>query len=734
MPTSLKLIFLLAFIGLTCESNGFAQSSRDVSFRQQVLPVLSRLGCSSGACHGSPHGKGGFRLSLRASDPLLDIQTLTRESMAHRVSPLNPPASLLLRKPLMEVSHGGGRRLTQADHEYQILHDWIAAGCQVDDTTDGQLVELIVSPKSGQVLRHPRTTQQLKVVARFADGKTQDVTNLSVFESSDEAIATVTSDGLVTSARRGEAAIIVRYLSFIETAALTFVRDVEGFVWNAPPPANFVDEHVYRKLQQLQFEAGSLCSDSQFIRRVHLDVIGVLPDSNAVRTFLADKSNDKRAKLIDELLKRKEFAQFWTVRWGDLLRMSQKQVGKDGLHKYHAWVRAAIENNKPYDQFVRELLTASGNTLENPPANYYRTEASLEDAVETTAQTFLGVRIQCAKCHNHPYEKWTQNDYYGMSTFFSQVKRQRIEKPNPKDKKKKIIEIAIRSEGQGEVRHPGTGRVMKPWAPGVGTMDLPQHPDRRLAFAEWLTKPDNPFLARVEVNRIWSYVMGRGIVEPFDDFRESNPASNESLLDALAGEFKAHNFDRTHILRVILNSRTYQATSHSTPFNVDDDRLFSHYQARRLAAEQLLDAISHVTNIPEKFAGHPDGTKATQLIAPDLANNDFLKQFGQPERQTACACERASDPSLPQALAMYNGRLVQDKLTNRKNRFYQALGQKKPLKEVVEDLYLAAFARLPSDKELKIATDYVGGSSAPDKACEDLCWALMNQTEFLFQH
>jgi hypothetical protein len=729
----MRILALVFFGVIACPVFSHAESDA-VSFRQQVLPLLSRLGCSSGACHGSPHGKGGFRLSLRASDSTLDMQTLTRESMGHRVSPLNPDASLLLRKPLMKVSHGGGRRLRESDHEYKILYNWIAAGCRVDDSDDAELTSLEILPASGKVLRFPKTTQQLSVQVNLADGSKRDVTRFAVFESSDESIATVSNSGLITGHRRGEVAIIVRYLEFIETTALTFVRDVDGFVWRNPPTHNYVDELVYRKLKQLQFEPGELCNDSEFVRRVHLDVIGTLPTVETVREFLADESKDKRAKLIDRLLAKKEHAQFWTVRWGDLLRMSQKQVGTDGLHKYHSWVQAAIEENKPYNQFVRELLTASGNTLENPAANYYRTEASLEDAVETTAQTFLGVRIQCAKCHNHPYEKWTQNNYYGLSAFFSQVKRQRIEKVDPKNKKKKKIEIAIKTEGKGEVRHPASGQLMKPWVPGVASFAVAENSDRRQAFADWLTKSGNPFLAKVEVNRIWSYVMGRGIVEPFDDFRESNPPSNESLLEALARDFSKHNFDRKHILRVILNSRTYQATSHATNFNSDDNRLFSHYQPRRLSAEQMLDAISHVTDIPEKFGGHPDGTKATQLIAPDLANNDFLKQFGQPERQIACACERATDPSLPQALAMYNGRLIQNKLTNTKNRFYRAITDKRPLAEIVDELYLAALSRRPTNDESKIAIDYVSKSQNQGKACEDLCWAVMNQTEFLFQH
>jgi hypothetical protein len=654
--------------------------------------------------------------------------------MGRRVSPLNPEASLLLRKPLMKVSHGGGRRLRETDYEYSVLYKWIAGGCRVDDASDPALLGLDISPPSGNVLSFPANTQQLKVHVKLANGSTKDVTRFAVFESSDDSIATVSTSGLITGHERGQVAIIVRYLEFIETTALTFVRDVDGFVWSNPPANNYIDEHVYRKLKQLQFESGELCGDSEFVRRVHLDVIGTLPSVESVLSFLADKSDDKRSKLIDALLERKEHAQFWTVRWGDLLRMSEKQVGKAGLLKYHAWVQDAIRQNKPYNQFVRELLTATGNTLENPAANYYRTEASVEDAVETTAQTFLGVRIQCAKCHNHPYEKWTQNNYYGLSTFFSQVKRQRIEKTDPKDKKKKTIEIEIKTEGKGDVRHPVSGQLMQPWVPGTGSFSITNIADRRLAFVNWLTKSDNPFLARVEVNRIWAYLMGRGIVEPFDDFRESNPASNESLLDALARDFAEHKFDRRHILRVILNSRTYQATSHATQFNKDDSRLFSHYQPRRLSAEQMLDAISHVTDVPDKFPGHPDGTKATQLIAPDLANNDFLKQFGQPERQIACACERATDPSLPQALAMYNGKLIQAKLTNNKNRFHRALAANRSLTKIVDELYLAAFARRPTKEETDIAVDYVTASKNQGKACEDLCWAVMNQTEFLFQH
>jgi hypothetical protein len=413
---------------------------------------------------------------------------------------------------------------------------------------------------------------------------------------------------------------------------------------------------------------------------------------------IADASSDKRAKLIDQLLERPEFAKFWTLKWGDLLRLTSKQVGGDGVYKYHRWVERAIAANMPYDQFARELLTASGSTHLNPAANFYRTATDTNDCVETISQVFLGARLQCAKCHNHPFERWTQDNYYGMAAFFNRVQRKKTPKPD---------ETFIWVSSKGEVTQPRTGKQMKPWLPGDGDVDKPEVDDRRELFAEWLTRPDNPFFAKIEANRIWSHLLGRGIVDPPDDFRDSNPPSNAALLESLAADFAKNGFDRKHVIRTILNSRTYQSSFEPNDFNKDDTKYFSHYQPRLLSAEQLLDAICDVTAVPEKFGSLPPTTRATQLPAPDLVKHEFLKIFGQPERQTVCQCERSSESNLGMAIQFFNGPLIYNKLRDGNNRFRQLLSQEKADPEIITELHFAAVNRPPTEKELAATLKHI---------------------------
>jgi hypothetical protein len=697
-----------------------------VSFRHGTLVALSKQGCNAGACHGAPSGKGGFRMSLRAFDPPLDRLTLIREEFGRRTNPLDPEASLLLAKPMMRVPHGGGLKLTREEPAYTILRDWIAEGCRPDPEDAPQCVRLEIYPPTGRVLKRPAHTQQLCVRAHFDDGTVRDVTPLAVYSSSDEDVATITPGGLVVGQKRGQAAVMIRYLDHIDTAYFTFVSDVKGFAWKAPPAANYVDELVNEKLKQLKYLPSETCDDEEFLRRVYLDVIGILPTLEQTQAFLADKSDDKRTRLIDQLLERPEFARFWALKWGDLLRMTAGQVGDEGVYKYHRWVERAFAENMPYDQFAAELLSASGSTLANPPANFYRTSSDANDCVETVSQIFLGARLQCAKCHNHPFERWTQDNYYGLAAFFNRVQRSKAPRND---------ELIIWSAGKGEVTQPRTGQKMKPWLPLEGETEPSANEDRRKTFVRWLTRPGNAFLAKVEVNRIWGELMGRGIVEPVDDFRDSNPPSNAALLDALAKDFEESGFDRKHILRTILNSRTYQASSRTNEFNRDDTKYFSHYEPRLLTAEQLLDAICHLTGVPEKFGNLPTSTRATQLPSPDLAQSDFMKIFGQPERQTVCECERSGDSNLGQALQLYNGPLVHGKLRNENNRLRQLLASGKSHREIIESLYLAALCRKPNEDELKTLVAHL--ESKPDaqaEALEDVCWAILNMNEFLFQH
>lgn len=668
-----------------------------VSFEYGALAALSKQGCNAGACHGSPSGKGGFRLSLRAFDPKLDELTLIREDFGRRANMVDPARSLLLLKPLMKVAHGGGKKLSTTDPAYAILRDWIAEGCRTDPETQPRCEKIEIYPPSGKLLKFPASKQQFSVLAHFSDGTVRDVTQLAVFTSSDEQVVSIDENGLATGHDRGEAAVVVRYLEFIESAFITFVRDIDGFVWNSPPQHNYVDTAIDAKLKQLQFLPSDLCSDEEFLRRVYLDVTGLLPTIEQAAAFLKDDSSDKRGRLIDDLLERPEHAKFWALKWGDLLRLTNAQVTSTGVYKYHRWVERAIRTNMPYDEFARELLTASGSTLTNPPANFYRTAADTNDCVETISQVFLGSRLQCAKCHNHPFERWTQDNYYGMAAFFNRVQRKNTPRSD---------EMFVWVAGTGEVTQPRTGQQMKPWLPLAGDVDSPDPLDRRKSFADWLTQPENPFFAKIEVNRIWSHLFGRGIVEPADDFRESNPPSNAELLDALAKDFAESGFDRKHVIRTILNSRAYQTSFQPNDFNRDDTKYFSHFQPRLLSAEQLLDAICHVTGIPEAFGTLPAGTKATQLPAPDLVKHEFLKIFGQPERQTVCACERTSESNLGMAIQFFNGPLIYNKLRDGKNRFRISLADKSN-EELIRELHLAAMSRAPTEAEMQISLKHI---------------------------
>jgi len=696
-----------------------------LSFEHDALAALTKQSCNSGACHGSPSGKGGFRLSLRQFDPVLDQLTLIREDLGRRTNVMSPDESLLLAKPLMKVPHGGGQKIYKTDPAYVALRDWIAQGCRPDPAGAPRCVRIEAYPPTGRVLRWPAHTQQFAVVAHFSDGSRRDVTELACFDSSDTEVATVTPGGFVTAANRGETAVVVRYLEHVETSLITFVRDVPGYAWNNPPVQNFIDEHVDAKLKQLQYLPSGRCSDEEFIRRVFTDTIGVLPTADETRAFLADAATDKRPKLIDSLLERPEYAKFWALKWGDLLKLTKTQVGTPGVYKYHRWLEQSLAANIPYDQFARELITARGSTLTVPAANFYRTATDTNESVETIAQVFLGARMQCAKCHNHPFERWTQDNYYGLAAFFARVQR----KTSPRGE-----ELVVYTTSSGEVTQPRTGKQMKPWLPVAGDIDPPPETDRRDALAGWLTQTDNRYFARVEANRVWAHVFGRGIVDPPDDFRDSNPPSNGPLLDALAQDFVNHKFDRKHLLRTILNSRTYQADFRASEFNKDDVKYFSHYQPRLLSAEQLLDAIGSVTGLPEQFAGLPTATKATQLPSPDLTKHDFLKAFGQPERSTVCACERTSDSNLGMALQFFNGPLVYGKLRAENNRFRRLAAEGKSNEVILSEMYLAAVCRQPSAKEIETSLAHI--ASKPDRmaALEDICWALLNTNEFLFQH
>lgn len=696
-----------------------------VDFESEVLVAVSKQGCNSGACHGSPTGKGGFRLSLRAYDLKLDQLTLIHEDYGRRTNVLAPEQSLMLLKPTMQLPHGGGKQLHVGDATYELLHDWVAQGATADPVDTPRIERIEVYPNQRQVLSVADGGQQLAVTAHFADGSQRDVTHIVAYESSDRDVATVTEDGWVQPQGRGEVAVLVRCLEYIETVPILFIEHQSDFQWSAPPANNYVDTLVNEKLHQLQYLPAPTSSDPEFLRRVSLDVIGILPSVQETDAFLADTGANKRARLIDALLERPEYSRFWALKWGDLLKLTSKLVGDEGVHKYYRWLESSLRENQPYDQFARELLTSTGSTLSNPAANFYRTAADMNESVENISQVFLGARVQCAKCHNHPFERWTQDNYYGLGAFFNRVQRRQTQRPG---------EQFIYTAASGEVTQPRTGQIMQPWLPQTGSIIVEGDVDRRVTFADWLVEHDNPYLARIEANRLWSHLFARGIVDPIDDFRDSNPPSNATLLDALAQDFVDSGFDRKHLLRVILNSNTYQASCQAGQFNQNDQRYFSHQEPRLLSAEQLLDAINRSLTLTQPLGNLPAGTLATQLPAPDIAKVAFLKVLGQPERNTVCTCERSDASNLGMAIELINGQTLHDKLRDPNNRFRLSLAAGTSVPEIVHELYIAALCRPPSEMELGFATTHCAKQEDLVMGLEDVCWALLNTDEFLFQH
>ena len=683
-----------------------------IRFKYETLAILTKQGCNSGSCHGSPQGKAGFSLSLFAYAPHLDEEALVRDGFARRTMVIDPPASLLLKKPTLRVTHVGGKRLRRGELAYQILHDWIYEGANGEPNDAPSCTTIEVYPDQQRILRKPHADQQLSVIAHFSDGTTRDVTAIATYDTSHGDVVDVESDGLVRGAGRGQAAITVRYLEHLKSVYFTIVEDVEGFVWNDPPENNYIDGHVHAKLRQLQYLPAGVCSDEVFLRRLNLDLTGLLPTVERVKKFLADDAAAKRAKLIDELLASEEHARFWSLKTADLMRINAEKL-KDGRAALFAnWIYEACRDNVPVNEFARNVLLASGNTLENPAANYFQAVGTPEDLAETTSQIFMGSRIGCAKCHNHPFENWTQNDYYRISAVFRRV-----------ENKDNIIKLAA----NGEMKNPLTGKVMRPWG-AIANQVVDETTDRRIAFANWLTGADNPFFARVEVNRIWSHLLGRGFVEPIDDFRSSNPPANVELLDALAADFIDSGYDRRHIIRAICNSRTYQLCVETNAFNETDEQLFSHARVRLLSAEQIQDAVALVTGAASHPATNGDRTKfATQRPLPD--QTEFLRAFGQPKRETPCACERASEPTLDQALQLLNGKQVFGQVNASVSRFGKLDDD-----ALIDELYLAAFSRAPTDFEAAFAKRHLNTNDNRHDAIRDLVWALVNTQEFMFQH
>ncbi len=552
-----------------------------VRFKFETLATLTKQGCATGSCHGSPHGKGGFSLSLFGYDPNFDRISLTRDGFNRRVNVLEPTESLMLKKPLLEIPHVGGKRLRKTDASYQILKQWIYDGANVDLSAI-ECKRIVVSPDKGRVLHRPNTRQQLSVLAYYSDGTVRDVTSIATYETSHLNVATVDAEGLVTGGNRGQAAISVRYLDKLQSVYFTVVEDVPGFAWKKTPETNFIDRLVNAKLKQLQYLPAGSCRDEEFLRRVSLDLTGMLPVPERTRQFLQDKSPDRRAKLVDSLLATEEYARFQAIKLADLMRITPNRLKEGRAELFANWIIDAMRKNQRYDEFAREILTAVGDTAQTPTANYFLAIPTTEERTEMTSQIFMGTRVECAKCHNHPFENWTMRDYYSIAAVFARTTEE-----------KGMVKLA----STGESLLPTTKEIMPSW--GKTPTGQTSQEDRRIAFSTWLTKPDNPYFAYVAVNRMWADLLGRGIVEPVDDFRSSNPPANQPLLNALAKEFVRSGYDRKHILRLICNSQTYQRTAQTNKFNESDETLFSHAKIRLLTAEQLKDAIGLTTRTLE---------------------------------------------------------------------------------------------------------------------------------------
>ncbi len=713
----------------------------EVSFTNEVMAVLSRAGCNQGVCHGNKNGKAGFKLSLRGQDPDFDHLALTREAFGRRVSLAEPDKSLILLKPTVQVTHEGGKRFEIGSAEYEMLRKWIACGASGPRADEPRLVSLDVEPGAA-ILVEPEDRLQLEVTATFSDGARRDVRGLAVYENAN-LLSRVSSGGLIERMGTGDATVLVRYLHFQAPVRIAFVPARPSFVWSEPPAADSIDEHVHGWLRERRMNPSELSSDAVFLRRAFLDAIGLLPSAAEARAFLADAHPGKRARLIDSLLERSEFNDWWALRWSDLLRIEEKTLDRKGVQGFHGWIRLAIAEKMPLDRFARELIAARGSTYQSPATNFYRAIRDPVSRGEAAAQVFLGTRLQCAKCHNHPFDRWTQDDYYGWAALFSRVKYKVIENRRQDDNDSHEFkgEQIVYHAAEGELTSPRTGKPAPRRFLGAGEPDAGENPLD--ALARWMAGPENSLFARAQANRIWSYLLGRGIVDPVDDFRATNPAAIPGLLDALAKDLVENGFDLRHAVRTIMNSRTYQLSAEPNETNQGDETGFSRALVRRLSAEQLLDAMGQAMGVPLEFNGYPSGLRAAQVPGVDAVrtrdrspgkSDSFLKIFGKPPRLMSCDCERSSESTMGQALQLISGPAIDGLLTRAGNRLSKLFADGRSNGEILDELYLAALCRPPAPGERGAALGHIEGSADRRQAFEDLAWSLLNAKEFLLRH
>jgi hypothetical protein len=705
------------------------RSPPPVSFRREITAMLSKAGCNAGGCHGKAEGQNGFKLSVFGYDPQFDHQAIVSQGRGRRVFPAAPENSLLLLKATGQLPHGGGHKIEPNSRWQRLVRRWIAEGMALDAETDDAVVQIAVEPAA--VKLPAKGEQQLRVVAFDGAGNARPVSAEADFQSNQDGIASVSRDGLVTATDvPGEAAILVRYLGHVAVCRVVRPRGEGDFA--RPPERNFIDRLAWDKLAELRIPPSALADEATFMRRVYLDTIGTLPTAEEARRFLADSADsdagaDKRQRLVASLLERPEYADYWTQRWSDLLQLDRDIVGTQATVAMTRWLREKIAENAPYDQFVREVLTAKGSTQAKSPAAFYRVQNDPEKLARSISQLFLGVRIECAQCHHHPFERWDQRDYFALAGFFTGIERKSA--PGGGEK---IVDV----DGK-DLSHPRTGATVKAAALGAEPATFADERDRRRVFAEWATSGVNPYFARTIANRLWAHYFGRGLVEPVDDLRATNPASNEPLMQALAEHLVAVKFDLRAFTKTLLDSRLYQLSAATNAANHLDEQNYSHAAWKPLPAEVLLDAVSQATGVSEEFPGWPRGYRAIELWDNKLPSH-FLDTFGRPKRQTVCACERGVEPSMAQALHLMNAGTTVGKIQHRDGRAAELARSNMPPDRIVEELYLATLSRFPSDEERRAMLAAFAASptngDAHRAAVEDVLWTLINTKEFVFNH
>ena len=705
-----------------------------VNFPNEITPLFTKYGCNGGGCHGKSGGQNGFRLSLLGFEPQEDYEYIVKEGRGRRIFPAAPGRSLLLTKATNETPHGGGSKIAKGSLDYNLLHSWIAQGMPYGEKDDPVLEEVAVFP-SKRVM-DMNGEQQLVVTAKYSDGSLKDVTRSSIFEVNDEEVGEVDLNGYVKAFEQpGDLGVMIRFQS--KVTVFRAIVPLGAPVDDLPPPSNYVDKHIFTKLKAVGMPPSEICSDSTFIRRVSLDITGRLPTVKATKAFLADQDPAKRDKLIDQLLDSPEYADFFANKWSALLRNKRTKTSyQRGNFAFHGWIRDSLDQNKPYDQFVREVVAASGEVDQHPPVAWYREVKTVQNQLEDVSQLFLGTRIQCAQCHHHPFEKWSQEDYYKLSAFFSQIGREKTRFPDE--------EMIFHKRGVAKATNKKNNQPVQPAGLGADSPELTVDDDPRHALVDWMSKDGNPFFSHTLVNRYWKHFFGRGLVDPEDDMRETNPSVNPELLEELASTFVANKFDMKQLIRDICRSKTYQFSSIPNDYNVKDKHNFARHYPQRLQAEVLLDSIDDLTQVRTGFSGLPPGTRATML--PDNSYNNgsyFLSVFGRPDNASACECERSGDASLAQSLHLINSKDIQNKLSSGVGRAQKLAKDKdRTDAEKIEELYYVAFARSPKKEELKLALDYLArevenekGEKTPadkGKSYEDIVWAIFNTKEFLF--